>query len=257
MFTCCVLTWGDHAELLDRCLSSILQLRDFSLIAEFRIGLNEVSDATIARLSALLPFLSAIAPTTVFRCERGGRKYPVMRRMFHGEPNPISTPWILWLDDDSFFTDRGSEALRKMGDLLAAARIVGFRMRAKLRGQQPAWIRSRPWYAGLAVETGQWTPFIAGGLWGASTAFLRQHDYPFPEIKSQGGDYILGELCRQQGAYIADCRDGFRVNADANGVNHVSDRRGRHEDPVGGRYDPDRPTSLDHQQIQVLRFSYV
>jgi hypothetical protein len=53
---------------------------------------------------------------------------------------------------------------------------------------------------------------MTGGWWVARTAFLQKWDYPFRELQHNGGDVILGELCRQQDAFMLSWHSRVTVN---------------------------------------------
>jgi hypothetical protein len=67
-----------------------------------------------------------------------------------------------------------------------------------------------PWYTGKAVPAKP--SFVTGGWWLAKTEFLSLWDYPFPELYHNGGDTILGEVCRQQGLALGKFKKGVLIN---------------------------------------------
>jgi hypothetical protein len=89
---------------------------------------------------------------------------------------------------------------------------------------------------------------MQGAWWIADPAFLARWDYPFPELRHNGGDVLLGELCRQQGASTFAYRDGVAINACPAGHESRAARRGLRTQPLWHDYDPDRPADLSHHR---------
>ena len=52
-------------------------------------------------------------------------------------------------------------------------------------------------------------------------------------LKHRGGDVLLGELIRSQGLKLANYKKGVAINADDNGKESASKRRGYDEQPIG------------------------
>lgn len=236
-FSVNVLLYGDHPNLATRCLQSLTQLNVLDAVAEFRIGLNGVSWST---RKAAVDF--AIKVKT--RCHvyepldaQNVGKYPLMRRMFYDPARPVTADNVMWFDDDSYFLPDHTGTLPvdlwwgQITDLLKAYAVVG-----SLYTPGYTWtpvertaIAVQAWFAG--VPTHEKPLFATGGWWAARREFLTAWDYPFREIRHNGGDTILGELCRQQGAVDPANRLGsykslVKINADGNGNESKAKRRG-------------------------------
>lgn len=248
MFSGNVLLYGDHPHLAARCLSSIVTTADWPYIDELRIGLNAVSLAT--RTIALT--VAKALPVTCHIYEesqaRNVWKYPMMRRMFHDPERPLSSTHIMWFDDDSYvlpdvFWWRDTAAVARNAALVGSAyRLVG-----GYRPNQLAGIKAQPWYAGKEPESHPY--FVTGGWWILRSAVVQHNDYPFKELKHNGGDSILGELCRQCGYAIRHYNRGVAINADDAGRESKAKRRG---DTTKWPWEEYPIEDLSHHDFEVL-----
>jgi len=261
MLTVCALFYGpeqlsEPQLLAQRCLDGFLGLQDFSTVEEFRFGLNEAGPTLTKIVVEAARELQKTRPVRLFVCKEKGRKYPMMRRMFYG-PGLPEPDKIAWFDDDSYLTEPTGLALHHLNSALEIAEgvaVAGWRAYTWLRRGQAEWITQQPWYRGqtFPARRPHKVQFALGGFWGSHWRFLKKHDYPFPAIRSQGGDYMLGELCRQMGVHVEDVRVGVNVNASLSGETHKMPRRGDVHVPVGAEgYDP---ADLSHQEIEVQQY---
>jgi len=242
--TICVLLYGDHVELAARCLNSICAAMPDELPANLRVGLNDVSDATRQYVNQLIENRWLLREN-VFDYGDNIHKYPMMRRML--TERPPATPYVMWFDDDSFVMDHMQGA---QPDFLTRVLSVierpdqpvqvGGVYTINLGGNQEAFIKAQPWYAGRTIST-KGMRFVTGGWWTARLDFLRQHDYPWPGLDHRGGDVMFGALCQQQQVVIATFRDGVAINADSDGRESKAPRRGFDQQPLGFDFDPSSP----------------
>lgn len=231
-FTVCVLLYGDYPELADRVLSPFVG--DYRDIFDLRIGANQISERTVALLSEKkLESKIWHAPNI--------KKYPMMRRLFgmdHVNTERIETPYTMWFDDDSFI--RGSYNVRGWFELISTTMkdvdILAGKYSTGISSSQKAWIKSQPWYNGKEPLTRVYFP--VGGWWCGRTELLYKFNWPVPEILHRGGDVMMGELCRQHDLRFKDFHVGIAINADENGKESESPRRGYNSDPVGMDFKP-------------------
>jgi hypothetical protein len=190
------------------------------------------------------------------KCKNVG-KYPLMRRMFYAESVDICplSELVMWFDDDSHVIDtfKSTQAswFKKVACMAANTDILGSIYRPgphyPMTGQI-AGIKQQPWYAGADISRDML--FITGGWWVARTALLKSWNYPFEVIHHNGGDIILGELCRQQKYRIQHFNDGVAINYDAaRGGESRAERRGLTSSPPWANFKPDKPVSLCHQKF--------
>ena len=202
-FTVCALCYGDYPDLARWLLGSLERSCPGNRLGDLRIGLNAVSQATedlVFRFAREAPW-----PVTVYQPEHNVGKYPLMRRMLY---DPVQCqPRVMWFDDDSFLDPTcGRDWWDGVAEESMLPTVLGRIHLIRQRDQQYLGIPQQPWFAGLAVPKNHTFRFVTGGWWIADSAFLRQHNYPFPELHHNGGDSILGELVRQQGGKLAQSR---------------------------------------------------
>ena len=233
-FTVCVLLYGDYPELAVRCLSKLSLLWKSGTIA-LRIGTNAISQRTADAVEQL-----GLDDCVFCRSRENIKKYPMMQRLFHSpDPTPgagfgMATPLAMWFDDDSYISaEDPHEWLARVKHEMESADMIGSVYSLRLQGQQAAWVAQQPWYAGLPVPRAHRATYCTGGWWTIRTEVLRKFQWPVPELVHRGGDVMLGELCRQQQLRIARFREGVAINADANGHESKSPRRGYDSAPIG------------------------
>ena len=235
------LFYGDHYDLADACASSLERIASSGVSADvsFRIGCNELGEKSTARVLEMVDNISKHAYAWLDLSTDNRFKYPVMRRLIRGDATlpggvrEISSDFFMWFDDDSRVC---SGNMRQWVDLVLKAMktsdMIGAIHSQQLLGQQKAWIKKQPWYAGKPSQ-GK-AKFATGGWWTIRSSVLLKHDWPSEEIRHRGGDVMLGELCRQQGYRLSDFRHGLKINADLlTGKMNSSPRRGYDEKPVG------------------------
>lgn len=251
MFSVQILTFGDHEPLARRCLESIIASADWSLIDDVRIGCNAVHQATVEYLQYAM--LRVEAPCWLVH-ERSGRnvgKYPLMRRMLYDPQQTVTSRYVMWFDDDSYLRTPSRAWWSKAAEQAQASVMVGKRYRVGFSTAQRTATQQQPWYTGKPWEpVPRPVTFLQGGWWIAQTSFLAKWDYPFPELYHNGGDVILGELCRQQDAIVTDTNAGVAINADADGNESKSLRRGLTTKPLWHDYVAGRTPDLSHHNFQ-------
>lgn len=241
MYSVNVLLYGDHAALASRCLSSLLPALSPKYVHTVRVGLNYVSD-TVDKIAQIFArgVASADMRCLLFREKYNANvfKYPLMRRMLYGPPqgDDLAYPLderetrVMWFDDDTYLTtDKPREWF---SDVELAWRAAGTKLMGGIYQPGYRWndheraaITAQPWCRNVAVLATK-PSFVTGGWWVADLEFLRKWGYPFPELQHNGGDVLLGEVCRQQGVRLATFRKGVAINADEFGKESAAIRRG-------------------------------
>jgi len=233
-FTICVLLYGDHTELADKCLRSIaetIRVEDFQL----RVGLNAVSDRTRNWVK------SWIHPDCIWESEENIHKYPMMRAMIH-EARPVTTEYLMWFDDDSYLEGHKLEEdastspwLLHVDSMMSTADMLGSIYVKGWEGNQAEFVKAQPWYAGKE-PAGRRLKFATGGWWTIRTELLYKYDYPWPDLDHCGGDTMLGELCHQQDLRLRHFSTGVKINAGHSGVESEAPRRGFTQKPYGSDF---------------------
>lgn len=259
-FTACALLYGDYPRLARRCLGSIVHRLDPALVPDLRVLLNAVSPAARDAAVEILRGVPADTRVLVYDSPVNRLKYPMMRKALYDQARPVVTPYFAWFDDDSCLAPESSAAWwSDLHHAMQAADLVGKLYRLDVRAGQAGAIVRQPWFAGKAVGAGHRYLFPTGGFWCARASILYRWDYPFLDIEHNGGDAVLGELCRQQGYRVADFSRGVWVNADETGAPSRAPRRGESHRPVwasnphtaGG---PHYPADHAHHAFEVEPF---
>lgn len=233
MFSLNVLLYGDHADLAGRCLGSLLAALDPARVADVRVGQNAVSAATAIRARDFAAACAARGVPATLYAEEGGRnvlKYPLMRRMFYDPARPAAAGRVVWFDDDSFVRPEAAAGWWASLDAAwadaARPAVMGalYRPTYAWTPAERAAIVSQRWFGGVTLD--EKPVFATGGFWAADYAFLAKWDYPDRALRHNGGDVLLGEICRQQRRKVAEFRRGVAINADAAGRESKAPRRG-------------------------------
>jgi hypothetical protein len=164
-------------------------------------------------------------------------KYPMMRKMFYDDP-PITTPYVMWFDDDSYLNgfeiDKHKNALwlPRVEAAMQTYDLIGAPFVCPWQGNQRDWVAQQPWYTNRPLRDK--THFCVGGWWCANMELLRAVNYPWPELTHNGGDTMLGECAYQQNWRVGNFRDGVVINANLQGKEAAAPRRGFSEKkPLG------------------------
>lgn len=229
-FTVCVLIYNGYPELAERVLQS-LAVPAWRNAMRIRLGVNNPSSEVlqiVRRFTKLLPIEQSLVGVPPYA------KYPLMRRLFHDRP--ITTPFCMWFDDDSWVTTAASDWPKYVEKALATFDQVGSIWYIRLRGNQHLYIEDAPWYTGRSVVHGMSVPFITGGWWAIRSQILMKHDWPPQELLHNGGDVMLGALFHQQDYRLGKFTTSLAINADSSGKCSTARRRGLHTIPLGVNY---------------------
>lgn len=74
LFTVAALAYGDHPELISRCLDSFENLSGWEMVQEIRLGGNELSRRSREAIEARADLLCDKATTVLYTAEQHGRK---------------------------------------------------------------------------------------------------------------------------------------------------------------------------------------
>lgn len=236
-FCVCILTYGDDDQcykLARRVLNEPMQKLGKHLV-EFRIGMNAVGEQTRQLVTQIASDkLATHFEPILIESETNAFKYPMMRALFH--ERPMKAPITIWFDDDSCITP-GTDVedwLRRVKQQLANFVMIGSVYKQRLIENQMKWLERQWWYNGKPPQS--YVNFITGGWWAIQTSTLLRFDWPLRELKHRGGDVMLGELCRQHDLPIGHFRDNVWINANDQGVESKSPRRGYDEAPIGTNF---------------------
>lgn len=206
--TICVLAYGDYPGLLQKCLESIYNNTNVSQF-ELRLGLNAVSERVLKYVQR---FVAGRDDIRLYTETRNIYKYPMMRRMF--TEHPLTTKWVVWLDDDSRIT--APDWLPRL-DAYAASRpcdMVGKQYYHHVSQGMMNWIRAASWFKArdLVLRHGRLiSEFATGGWWALKTEVIKRLDWPDRRL-SHRGDVELGSALFQIGAVLRSYAYGVVIS---------------------------------------------
>lgn len=269
-FTICVLFYGNYPALARRCLDSIKNGIRMDAVLDIRIGLNEPCKETAEYVFDTAKDLDTTV--SIWTCPTNAYKYPLMRRMFYGHHEPAK--YLMWFDDDSYLTTIDPLWIDRVRNAIEPVDMIGQNgWHMEMVNDQWYWIIKQPWYnpaAGYPMTMVRRTEsdpygrmqerpsfvFCQGAWWVAKRDMLFKHDWPWPELKHNGGDSMLGEMIRQQGYKTAYFDEGVRINADAFGHHSKSPRRGYSEKRLG-YYGHNSNPDLRHQDFTFYLATFI
>ncbi len=209
-FTLFILTYGDHTDILKKCLESITNTVPLARL-DIRVACNAVSDST-------LQYLSNQPVSVVYNYETNRYKYPVMREIFRDPDMPIRTNYTIWFDDDSYVQDK--DWLAQLGQSIIANHPHGGRMYGAVHrhplslflkgGHEPRqWFWDSPVYktrnfmvskgSQRSAPNGTWIEFVVGSFWAIHTPLIEELDIPDIRLKHNGGDIAIGAAIQLAG----------------------------------------------------------
>lgn len=178
---------------------------------DIRVGSNGLAPKSAAMLDA------AVAQGHVskhYRHADNAGKYPLMREMFYDPSLPVTTKWVVWLDDDSI-CDRNPNWLLILAHAIVKhhradnAHMFGKLFTYALSQDVKHQVSSRPWFGNRPwrLKTGQPSPtgnqamFCTGGFWAISTEAMQKAQIPDLQsgLPDHGGDWQIGEQLYQAG----------------------------------------------------------
>jgi hypothetical protein len=234
-------------------------------VQDVRIGLNVVSDATrqIVDDWAQEQWDKNGLRLIFYITEQPVAKYPLMRRMFYDEDNPLAD-LVMWFDDDTYFDSHPKEWWSDVLAKMEGCHMIGqSRWYMPMQGNQWGWIKTQPWYnaaVGMPEKRKEMKgrhafKFCQGAWWVIRRTVLHDLNWPVPELRHNGGDSMLGEALRHKGLVMGFYDKGLRINADEKGNNSGAKRRGISEPNVGKHY-KGKPLPEDHQNFEMQRLIY-
>jgi hypothetical protein len=241
LLSICALFYGDHVDLARRCLHSLESNLPTGqpFVRDIRLGLNATSPANtdFVRNWAEDVAIHHKIPVLVYQPERNVWKYPLMRRMFHElRPGYPLGDFVMWFDDDAYLEPRFRWPVAL--DAAACHDMIGHLYHWYVQGDQWKWVQRQPWYdrsiGPLPVARGRPVfVFAQGSWWIVRSSVLVRYDWPTLLLRHNGGDALLGELLRQQRLRLGHFVERVRVNANYEGQDSRSPRRGYSEKPLG------------------------
>jgi hypothetical protein len=214
--------YGDHPNLAHRLLTQIARPdRPYRLL----IGLSECCQETVEAARQA-------APDVLLECRANANKDPTMRVLL----DLVTTPFILWLDDDVVLLDGWADAV---ADFLATTHgefdVAGYARTFERGAHYIRFLKQRPWYTGRPLQNV--SVFPQGSVWMARTDYLLAHNYPDRAMIKKLDDVLLGDMLWQTDGRFAEFPDALKALA----PRAATARRGTGEDDDGWKMLDDIP----------------
>lgn len=208
--TIVVLCYGAFPDLARRCLGSILTTIPPDRVDVWTVA-NACSEDTLA-------YLRSLPTTRRFEFPENPKKYPVLRRLLH-EADGVSTPYLVWFDDDSYVVrpDWLTSLLTRIlehhdsgGRLYGWTHIHDLKLFMRPDHDPREWFREAPWWRNRPLrsrraypaedpEHGTVIEFVPGGFWAIHVPSAVAADIPDRRLVHNGGDITIGEQIHQAG----------------------------------------------------------
>lgn len=169
---------------------------------------------------------------SLFLSNHNINKDPMMRLLIER----ANTDYVIWLDDDSHFTDKDWPLIFERFILRENFDAAGHIYYAHAHAAYIKFREARPWWRGnehfLEPDHAQKTWFPTGGLFVARTDYLREHNFPDRLMVKKLDDILLGDMISQTHGKL------ISFNAEIMNAIKISDaaRRGEGEQDSDWRY---------------------
>lgn len=191
---CC---YGDHPALARRAVACAEAEPAVRERFDVHVGLNQCGAETVRLMRRLLDERSI---DTLIESNVNLNKDPMMRLLLER----TRTPYLVWMDDDSYFLPGGVAELARFLDASSPFDVAGHiyyvhRRAGYMQGYEE-FLQRRPWFLSLdRIEDRERIFFATGGLWAARAEYLREHRFPDRAMIKRQDDLLLADLVIQTG----------------------------------------------------------
>jgi hypothetical protein len=189
---CC---YGDYQNIVKRCLDSVIDLSYQNL--NIHVGLNECGEDTKNYCRNLLDNNKI---NTLIDSRINLNKDPMMRKLI----DCVNSEYFLWLDDDSYITEKNWDL--KINDHITNNRfdVSGFphvSNRLNWPYNNPSYyeyLKERPWFKGIIDPKDEICYFSIGACWIGRTQYIIYNNYPdkgmYERWHQHRDDMLLGDM---------------------------------------------------------------
>ena len=213
-FTVFVLCYGNFPQLAKTCINSILESLPQERL-DIRVALNQCCPETKDYIHGLGKKI-----TKIYTDDSNRRKYPAMREMFHDTNCPITTPYLVWFDDDTKVVN--PDWANILADTIIKNHASGGRCygtpyvhHISIGNKNPEksikWFQESNWWRNKPMALrdgithapgGSAIRFVAGYFWAMATEMIKKADIPDVRLNHNGGDITIGAQIHQAGGKI-------------------------------------------------------
>lgn len=188
--------YGDFSHYSLRAIESVVSELSVREQCDVHVGCNDCCQTTV---NALRRFADEGAIQTLIESRPNLNKDPMMRLLLA----VTATPYVLWMDDDSWLQPGWLSAFSRFLDENLPFDVAGAIYCSWRWPDYDAFVRRRPWWrdeALIPANQADKIVFPVGGMFLARTAFLRDNDFPDRGMVKRVDDVLLGDLVNQTGA---------------------------------------------------------
>jgi hypothetical protein len=205
--TICVLCYGNHYEMHQRCLDSIIRTVPLERL-DLRVAANCVGQAS-------LNYIRTLPVTRTYHYRENAYKYPIMRDMLYDPDVPISTNYFAWFDDNCHIQHNNWLNLFARDVIQQPANVAMYGIKLYYtfdfeREDPRPWLEAQSWHKGKHLRTrrggtapnGDCSHFCADWFFLMKTDVLKKCLIPPDGAEQKGGDILIGEALYQHGYAI-------------------------------------------------------
>ena len=228
--------YGDFPHYSLRAIQSVMSEAGVGKQCDVHVGCNACSAPT---LDALRGLADGGGIQTLIESRPNLNKDPMMRLLIA----VTATPYLLWMDDDSYFKPGWLKAFQCFVEENTPFDVAGAIHCSWRWPEYDAFVRRRPWWrdeSRIPPDQTDKIVFPVGGMFVARTEFLRENNFPDRGMVKRVDDVLLGDLVNQAGARMI----GFSHEAHHHIVINDGERRGGGEGDDGWREVENRVSTL-------------
>jgi hypothetical protein len=220
VLVCC---YGDYLDIAQRCLNSIINLSSQNL--NIHVGLNECGYNTKNYCRNLLDNSNI---TTLIDSRINLNKDPMMRKLI----DCVNNEYFLWLDDDSYISEKNwdlkvIEHINSNDFDISGFPHISHRLAWPYKDPSYyEYLRQRPWFRDNIKPDMSQCHFSIGACWIGRTQYLVDNNYPDKGMNQRWhqhrDDMLLGDMIIETGGrwrHMFGWDSTFKVNkADRRGL---------------------------------------
>lgn len=190
--------YGNYSHYSLRAIEGILSEAGVREQCDVHVGCNECSPTT---LDALRRLANEGRIETLIESRPNLNKDPMMRLLLA----VTETPYLLWMDDDSWLKPGWLEVFTRFIEQSAPLDVAGAIHCAWRWPEYDAFLRHRPWWrdeARIPHDQVDKVLFPLGGMFLSRTEFLRKNNFPDRGMVKRLDDVLLGDLVNQTGGHM-------------------------------------------------------